>query len=112
MAIAAVEGGKQQVVFLYDKTTQQLKQISSQIITTSATALQVQQTATSWGETVLTTNSLEYITEKYPDTPAVTQAVDTYFQTPTSTHTESVQVVELNKETTYKLVVSVDARKQ
>lgn len=100
------------MVFLYDKAAQELKQISSQIITTSTTALQVQQTTTSWGQTVLTTNSLEYATEKYPDTPSVTQAVDTYFQTEVSPHTESVQVVELNKETTYKLVVSVDARKQ
>ena len=112
MAIVPVENGKQQMVFLYDNTTQQLKQISSQAIPTSTTALQVQQTTTSWGETVLTTNSLEYVTQKYPDTPNVTQAVDTYFQAPVSNQTESVQVVELNQGTNYKLVVSTDSGKQ
>lgn len=94
VAMATVEGGRQQVVFLYDKSSQQLQQISSQTITTS-TALQVEQTTTVWGQTTLTTNSLEYVMEKYPDTPAVNQAVDAYFQSAVSTFTEAVQVVQI-----------------
>jgi hypothetical protein len=115
VAIAVVEGGRQQVVFLFDKSSQKLQQLSSQTITTassSSSSLQVEQTTTLWGETVLTTNSLVYVSEKYPDTPAVTQAVDAYFQSEVSSHTESVQVVQLNQQTTFKLVVQVDSRKQ
>jgi hypothetical protein len=108
VAIAPVESGKQQVVFLYDKTTQKLKQISSQTLSTTITALNVEQTTSKWGETVLTSNNVQYVAQKYPDTPAVTQSVDAYFQQSIASTIQSVQVVEQSGEVSYKLVVKVD----
>jgi hypothetical protein len=42
VAIAPAESGKQQVVFLYDRTAQQLKQISSQIISEKTVSVNVE----------------------------------------------------------------------
>ena len=68
----------------------------------------MEQSTSQWGETTLTTNSIRYVTQKYPEALTVLESVEKYIKSPVTDNTQSVRVVEQNGRVDYTLVVKVE----
>jgi hypothetical protein len=66
IAIAPTPTGKHQSVFIFDKNTQQLKEIASQPLPNIESPVNIEVKTSKWGEQTISSNNVEILIQKYP----------------------------------------------